>query len=138
MEMIMSKFRVGDIVRFSRDIYPSVTFKIGYTFKVTKVRSSGNLELEPLNNTSKALGGYTPDQFELVEPNPVLTPEEVFEHLRKGTKMQTQGTLTSHWYNHSGDIDTTPICAMLNLKWRIKPEPEVIELNGKKYREIID
>ena len=27
---------------------------------------------------------------------------------------------------------------ILDSEWRIKPEPEVIELNGKKYREIVE
>lgn len=68
-------------------------------------------------------------RFELVQEDAVLTPEEVFEHLRKGTKLQLQWShkARANWCDHSG-----------TFVWRIKPEPEVIELNGKKYREITD
>lgn len=79
---------------------------------------------------------HSADSYELVEPNPVLTPEEVFEHLRKGTKLQCRLTSSSPWANYAGELEFTTVTDMVNLVWRIKPEPEVIELNGKRYKLI--
>lgn len=132
----MSKFKVGDVVVYSHALYASVRFKLGETFKVAHILRNGNLILESIDSKYKTIGSYTPDQFELVQDDAVLTPEEVFEHLRKGTKLQ-------HLHGTHGWKDvTTPnelyyedIC---NDNFRIKPEPEVIELNGKKYREIVE
>ena len=71
--------------------------------------------------------------LKLVQEAAVLTPEEVFEHLRKGTKLQVRDCGWQDKERHS-----TSFSEIINCKWRIKPEPEVIELNGKKYREIVD
>ena len=80
--------------------------------------------------------------FELVQEDAVLTPEEVFDHLRKGTKLQYRPKLSKGWVdqNQSGSpVTDNPTFKMITLgDWRIKPEPEVIELNGKKYREIVE
>ena len=72
--------------------------------------------------------------FELVEPNPILTPEEVFEHLRKGEKLQVRHSgIKCCWYDVINP-ELTTYEEMLTNEWRVKPEPEpeVIELNGKK------
>ena len=75
-------------------------------------------------------------RYELVEPKP-LAPEEVFEHLRKGTKLQLQNSYSGKWC----DLIVPQSASYADIttrQWRIKPEPEVIELNGKKYREIVE
>ena len=76
------------------------------------------------------------DYYELVETNPILTPEEVFEHLRKGTKLQYRRTSSLKWVE--SNLDNSSFKMITLGKWRVKPEPEIIELNGKKYREIIE
>lgn len=132
----MSKFKVGNVVVYSHALYDSVHFKLGETFKVTEIHRSGNLHLEAIDRKCKLWSTYTPDQFELVEPNPVLTPEEVFEHLRKGTKLQRQRKdVPSRWIS----VDHAVFVHQIDdYDWRIEPEPEVIELDGKKYREIVE
>lgn len=67
------------------------------------------------------------------EHNPVLTPEEVFEHLRKGTKLQYKKEASPKGWC---DCSNPQFANILNREWRIKPEPEVIELNGKRYKLI--
>lgn len=133
--MIMSKFKVGDVVVYSHNLYSSVRFEKGDTFKVTEV-IGGCLSLESVESEHKPYGSYTADQFELVQEDAVLTPEEVFEHLREGKQLQVRVPTGSWWniaepkYVSYEDITTK--------EWRIKPAPEVIELNGKKYIEITE
>lgn len=83
-------------------------------------------------NTSHS---HSADSYELVEPNPVLTPEEVFEHLRNGTKLEWRYKGLSKWQRcvNAGSVQ---VRCILDSEWRIKPEPEVIELNGKRYKLI--
>lgn len=135
----MSKFKVGDIVVYAHQLYATVSLKLGTHFKVTSVTPKGNVRIEPLV-AGKPVPSmyYAPEQFELVEPNPILTPEEVLKHLRKGTKLQCSHKSETYWCNHSGDITSTQVADLLTYDWRIKPEPEIIELNGKKYREIVE
>lgn len=75
----------------------------------------------------------------------VLKPEEVFDHLRKGTNLQirnkciTPRGVTYNWVDIEDDFtDNLLYVEICSATFRIKPEPEVIELNGKKYREITD
>lgn len=127
----MSKFKVGDKVRA---VVSDVEYGLldGSVHTVTSVHPRGNICLA---DTGSIL--WYPDRFELVQNDAVLTPEEVFEHLRKGTQLQRQlKDVPSSWVNvypysvYIHQID--------DYVWRIKPEPEVIELNGKKYREIVE
>lgn len=132
--MIMSKFRVGDKVRCT-DCLPTQYIKLGEVYTVQKV-TDGCIELEEIEFSHD----YLAARFELVpEPNPVLTPEEVFDHLRKGTKLQCRKTTHLKWCDTiTGSLVTdNPTFKMITLwNWRIKPEPEVIELNGKRYKLI--
>lgn len=131
----MNKFKAGDVVVYSHALYSSVPFEKGATFKVTQTQSDGNLILKSIDSKYRPIGTYTPDQFELVQDDAVLTPEEVFEQLRKGIKLQyKQDASPTGWR----DCSNPQFANILNRVWRIKPEPEVIELNGKKYREIVE
>ena len=71
--------------------------------------------------------------FELAQ-EPVLTPEEVLKHLLAGTKMEYK--LDSKWVSHSGDLNLTSVQSLSSLQWRVKPVPEIIEANGRKYKLI--
>lgn len=128
---MQTKFKVGDKVRCI-DCLPSQYIKLGEVYTVKNIMG-GCIELEEIEFSHD----YLAARFELLlEPNPVLTPEEVFEHLRKGTKLQCRLTSSSPWVNYGGELGFTTITDMVNLVWRIKPEPEVIELNGKRYKLI--
>lgn len=131
--MIM-KFKVGDKVRcVSRS--PTQYIQVGVVYTVQRVNGNG-LGLEEI----KLPHGYLDVQFELVQ-EAVLTPEEVFEHLRNGTKLQCSHKATANWCDHSGILNRIKVNELLDYAWRIKPEPpepEVIELNGKKYIEITE
>lgn len=123
----MSKFKVGDKVRV---VMGDATYKLhkDSVHTVTSVLPMGNVGLSDIAELL-----WSPDRFELVHP--VLTPEEVFEHLRNGTKLQYKQEASPIGWR---DCSNPQFANILNRVWRIKPEPEVIELNGKKYREIVE
>ena len=131
MEIIMqTKFKVGDTVRCVSSKHSYITF--GRTYIIKEIRGSWY----KIVTDHGGLGGYMGHVFELVEPNSVLTPEEVFEHLRKGTKLQRQlKDVPSSWITVDHSVYVHQID---DYVWRIKPEPEVIELNGKRYKLIED
>lgn len=124
------KFKVGDKVRCVRGCFKWI--KLGKVYEVIRLDSHGYW----VQNDSGFVGAYSESAFELVVDDAHLTPEEVFEHLRKGTKLQ-------HLIpNHGWRDVTTPnemyfedIC---NEQFRIKPEPEIITLNGKRYQALED
>ena len=127
----MSKFKVGDKVRA---VEGDVDYGLlaGSVHTVTSVHPMGNI---CLTDTGSIL--WYPDRFELVQYDAVLAPEEVFEHLRKGTKLQWRYKDTEYWQECRHPCNVQVRC-ILDSEWRIKPEPEIIELNGKKYREIVE
>lgn len=128
MEMIMqTKFKVGDTVRCVSSEHSYITF--GRTYIIKEIRGSWY----KIVTDHGGLGGYMGHVFELVEPNSVLTPEEVFEHLRKGTRLQYRQEASPKGWR---DCSNPQFANILNREWRIKPEPEVIELNGKRYKLI--
>ena len=125
--MIMSKFKVGDTVRCVSSRRSYIT--LGRTYVIKEIQG----EWYRVVTDHGGVDGYMEDTFELVEPNPVLTPKEVFEHLRKGTKLQyKQEAFPKGWR----DCSNPQFANILNREWRVKPEPEVIELNGKRYKLI--
>lgn len=124
---MQTKFKVGDTVRCVSSEHSYITF--GRTYIIKEIRGSWY----KIVTDHGGLGGYMGHVFELVEPNSVLTPEEVFEHLRNGTKLQyKQEAFPKGWR----DCSNPQFANILNREWRIKPEPEVIELNGKRYKLI--
>ena len=127
----MSKFKVGDKVRVvvSDEYYG---LNKGAVHNVVSVHPTGNIELTGISTIQ-----WSPERLELVQAENVLTPEEVFEHLRNGTKLQWRYKDADRWQDciNSGNVQ---VRCILDSQWRVKPEPEVIELNGKKYREIIE
>lgn len=136
---VQAKFKVGDKVRcVRRSIAGGVHVGNVYTIKNPRSHTSRcyddvvafHVTLEEVESTPSEL------MFELVEPNPVLTPEEVFEHLRKGTKLQWAHKESVKWIDHTGVLRRITVNELLDYDWRIKPEPEVIELNGKRYKLI--
>ena len=67
----------------------------------------------------------------------------MFEHLRKGTELEVFGRYNTRTGSFEKWLAAPPAeqityNTIVTQRWRIKPEPTVIELNGKKYREIID
>ena len=128
--MSTSKFKVGDRVRcVDNKDYKSLT--VGKIYTIVDIKFNGLIFIV---DDDYELCDYMDKAFELVSE--YLTPEEVFEHLRKGTKLQ-------HLIpNHGWRDVTTPnemyyedIC---NEKFRVKPEPEIITLNGKRYQALED
>lgn len=126
----MSKFKVGDKVRCVEGGFGYITEGCIYEIATVKGKFYHVITDSGLRNV------YHEEVFELVVPNPVLTPEEVFEHLRKGTKLQWAHKSTENWCNHSGDVTRIKVNELFDYYWRVKPEPEVIELNGKRYKLI--
>lgn len=130
--MIMSNFKVGDEVEFL-ETYSS--FKIGERAEVIRLDTDGTVRVSTLDSKSKikSCWVYT-RRLKLVPKDTVLTPEEVFEHLRKGTKLQRQRKdVPPSWVTVDHSVYVHQIDDYI---WRIKPEPEVIELNGKRYKLI--
>lgn len=123
----MSKFKVGDTVRCISSRHSYIT--LGRTYVIKDIQG----EWYRVITDHGGLDGYREKAFELVDPNPVLTPEEVFEHLRKGTKLQYKKEASPKGWC---DCSNPQFANILNREWRIKPEPEVIELNGKRYKLI--
>ena len=130
----MSKFKVGDKVRCVDCSTREHILNLGNIYEVASIIEDNFIRLVGV----QVYHNLSVGRFELVEPNPVLAPEEVFEHLRKGTKLQVRhNNIKCCWY----DVINPELITyqeMLTNEWRIKPEPEIIELNGKKYREIIE
>lgn len=123
------KFKVGDTVRCVSSRHSYIT--LGRIYVIKEIQG----EWYRVITDHGGLDGYMAKAFELVEPSPVLTPEEVFEHLRKGTKLQLQNSHSGRWY----DVIAPQYASYEEIttkQWRIKPEPEVIELNGKRYKLI--
>ena len=140
----MSKFKVGDKVKA---LYNVGSSKKGCICTIAKCWCNPKHEkcyVRLVEHLSKSdTHSHYADDYELVETNPVLTPEEVFEYLRNGTKLEVLGVRhartgsTDTWLDVS-DVDRITYHTIVTCKWRIKPEPEIIELNGKKYREIVE
>lgn len=122
----VNKFKVGDTVRCINDGGYSITVGKLYTIKV--IAGEFLRVTDDLGN----VGGYSYTRFELVQ-EPVLTPEEVFEHLRKGTQLEWSDKGT--WYLVHGNSYVS-VGQIETLQWRTKPVPEIIEANGRKYKLI--
>jgi len=129
----MSKFKVGDKIRCV-DSAQSNTLTKGKVYLVIQ-ESVDSFYVCVKPDYGAEVGGYRNERFELVQESGVLTPEEVFEHLLKGTKLQYKQEASLKGWR---DCSNPQFANILNRVWRIKPEPEVIELNGKKYREIVE
>ena len=113
----MSKFKVGDKVRCVMLGREDLTY--GRIYEIISVCNGWYRVV----TDQEEVDGYREHVFELVESKPMLTPEEVFKHIHKGTKLQVR---------HTGKVGHKDWCDV------VKPEPEIIELNGKKYREIVE
>lgn len=127
----MSTFKVGDKVRrIGGNCAGTVTGGI-YTVKGFRTNKDSSIML--LEFPKDELG-WSACKFELAQ-EPVLTPEEVFKHLQKGTKLQWRYKGTSEWRHclHTGSVQ---VRCILDSEWRIKPVPEIIEANGRKYKLI--
>lgn len=125
----MSTFKVGDKVVSTQEDAPYLYVKQGSTYTVSAVRTSGSIVLAEIAEPHN----YGQRYFELVR-DPVLTPEEVFKHLQLCTKLQF--AIGSQWYDHSGNTVDIKVSELISTKWRIKPAPEIIEANGRKYKLI--
>ena len=131
----MSKFKVGDKVRCvdascSRDLTKGKVY-------VVMEESSNRTAVRIARDYDSSVRSYFASRFELVQEDAVLTPEEVFEHLRKGTKLQLQNSHSGQW----DDVITPKYASYGHIttkQWRIKPEPEIITLNGKRYQALED
>ena len=124
----MSDFKVGDKVRrIGGNCAGTVTGGI-YTVKRFRLPCTIMLLEFPEDKL-----GWGASNFELVRDH-VLTPEDVLTHLLVGTKLEYK--LDSKWVSHSGDLKLTSVGSLSSLQWRIKPVPEIIEANGRKYKLI--
>lgn len=125
----MSTFIVGDTVRcIHSGGFPFITEGEVYT-----IQEVGGEFLRIIDDGG-TVGGYRYTRFELAH-DPVLTPEEVFKHLRKGTKLEWSDKGADDWYTVHSNRDVL-VGHIETLQWRIKPVPEIIEANGRKYKLI--
>ena len=125
----MSTFKFGDkVCRIGGNCAGVITGGI-YTVKGFRMGGTTIMLLEFPEDKM----GWSASEFELVQ-EPVLTPEEVLKHLLAGTKMEYK--LDSKWVSHSGDLNLLSVQSLSSLQWRIKPVPEIIEANGRKYKLI--
>lgn len=124
----MSTFKVGDkVCRIGGNCEGTVTGGI-YTVKGFRHTGSTIMLLEFPEDER----GWSAAKFELAQ-EPVLTPEEVFKHLRKGTQLEWSDKGT--WYLVHGNSYVS-VGQIETLQWRTKPVPEIIEANGRKYKLI--
>lgn len=138
----MSKFKVGDKIRCV-DANCSKYLTKGEVYVVTGDSPDHSFVRIKRDHSLLEVGGYYVERFELVQEDDTLTPEEVFEHLRKGAKLQIFGTHKTRTGSIEKWLDAPPVDlitynTIVSKQWRVKPEPEIIELNGKKYREIVE
>ena len=124
----VNEFKVGDTVRCINDEGYPITQ--GAVYIVEGVAG----EFLRVIDDGVSIGGYRCTRFELVRDH-VLTPEEVFKHLRKGTKLEWSDKGTDDWYTVHSNRDVL-VWHIETLQWRIKPVPEIIEANGRKYKLI--
>lgn len=132
------KFKVGDKIKCI-DCEPAHYIKLGEVYTVKEIDFGGGIVLEEIARSHS----YSDHWFDLVSSQEVLTPEEVFEHLRNGTELEIFGRYNTRTGSIEKWLSAPPAeqityNTIVTQRWRIKPEPEVIELNGKKYREIVD
>lgn len=126
----MSKFKVGDVVECLDTCGWPLTAGKHYV-----VQSVTELYVRVVNDNGNT-GGYSPTTFKLVvAANPVLTPEEVLQYFKEKRQaelecIQPNGLVLNNMTEYTG------IKYIFECTWRIKPEPEVIELNGKRYNLI--
>lgn len=132
---MQTKFKVGDKVRCVANDHYESHLTVGKVYTVLSISwGYGKCYLRIKPDGVLDVGGYSDLKFELAESEPVLTPEEVFEHLRKGTKLERQRKdVPSRWVSVDHAVY---IHQVDDYYWRIKPEPEIIELNGKRYKLI--
>lgn len=137
----MSKFKVGDNVKCIEHGILDTTY--GNVYKVLAVSEFwGKLYFDYIDDVGER-SDRLQSRFELVQEDVVLTPEEVFAHLRKGTELEVFGRYETRKGSFEKWLDAPPIDlitynTIVTKQWRVKPEPEIIELNGKKYREIVE
>ena len=125
----MSDFKVGDKVCRTGDNCAGVITGGIYTVKGFRMGGTAIMLLEFPEDKR----GWDAIEFVLVRDH-VLTPEEVFEHLRKGTELQhLVGTYGWKDVTTPEELYYTDICSE---QFRIKPVPEIIEANGRKYKLI--
>ena len=138
----MSKFKVGDKIRCVDSSYWSEYLTEGKVYVVVEESPDPSFVRIKRDRTLH-VGGHSVGRFELVQKGDVLTPEEVFEHIRNGTTLEIFGKRETCTGSIEKWLDAPPVDlitynTIVTQQWRIKPEPEIIELNGKKYREIVE
>lgn len=127
----VNKFKVGDTVRCIDSYGCHITHGEVYT-----VKEVVGEYLRVIDDGGR-LGGYRYTRFELAQ-EPVLTPEEVFKHLRDGTELQVRRAPTHPtWTDVKVPLHST-LEVILKADWRIKPVPKIIEANGRKYKLITE
>lgn len=126
----MSDFKVGDKVRrIGGNCAGTVTGGI-YTVKRFRLPCTIMLLEFPEDKL-----GWGARYFELAQ-EPVLTPEEVFKHLQVGTKLEYRQKGTGSTWSGVTNGWCVQLREICNAEWRIKPVPEIIEANGRKYKLI--
>ena len=86
----MSKFKVGDKIRCVDNSYWSEDLTKGKVYVVVEEATKQDF-VRIVSDRTLHVGGYSVERFELVQEDTSLTPEEVFEHLRNGTKLEVFG-----------------------------------------------
>ena len=124
----VNKFKVGDTAYcINAGGYPITVGKL-YTIKV--IAGEFLRVTDDLGN----VGGFSYTHFELAHES-VLTPEEVLQYFKEKRQdklecVQPNGVVLDNMTEYTG------VKYILEYKWRIKPVPEIIEANGRKYKLI--
>ena len=125
----MSTFKVGDTVRcINTGGYRRIT--VGKLYTVQELTGKFLRVIDDGGN----VGGYEYTRFELVRDH-VLTPEEVLQYFKEKRQdklecVQPNGVVLDNMTEYTG------VKYILEYKWRVKPVPEIIEANGRKYKLI--
>lgn len=124
----VGEFKVGDTVRCI-DSYRSQII-IGAVYTIASIEGEFLRVTDDLGD----VGGYKYTRFELAQ-EPVLTPEEVLQYFKEERQdelecVQPNGLVLDNMTKYTG------VKYILEYKWYIKPVPEIIEANGRKYKLI--
>lgn len=124
-----TKFKVGDAVTPNCKIHQSITeLKEGGVYFIEGVVDDG-VRLKGLKST------YVAHRFDLVKSE-FLTPEEIFKALKDDVPLQWLNS-EGKWLDDNDSLGNS-VRDICEFQWRYKPQPEIITLNGKRYKEIVD
>lgn len=136
----MSEFKVGAFVECVR-AERGVPLTRGKIYEIIAPKYDVDIPCIWVTTDNDTANWFSRDRFVAIskELPKLLTPEEVLGYLQRNDYQQLQYKVgTGPWRFLDKNGQHTPVLRLWELDWRIKPQPEVITVNGKRYQEIIE